>query len=57
MSRNEEILRFAVANQALEGLTVTDEEKAVAMDCLEGRKSFKDAIRDVIVKYKVEGAV
>ena len=56
MSKNEEILRFAVANQALEGFIVTDEEKAILMDCLEGRRSFKDAVQDVISRYAVEGA-
>lgn len=53
MSKNEEILRFVVANQALEGLIVTDEEKAVLMDCLEGRRSFNDAVQDVISQYTV----
>ena len=56
MSKNEEILKFVVANQALEGFTVTDEEKTVLMDCLEGRRSFKDAVQDVLTKYAVEGA-
>ena len=56
MSKNEEILRFVVANQALEGLIVTDEEKAVLMDCLEGRRSFNDAVQDVISQYAVIGA-
>ena len=53
MSKNEEILKFVVANQALEGITVTEEEKAVLMDCLEGRRSFKDAIQDVLGQYSV----
>ena len=55
MSKNEEILRFVVANQALEGFIVTDKEKTVLMDCLEGRRSFKDAVRDVISRYAFEG--
>lgn len=56
MSKNEEILRFVVANQALEGFIVTDEEKTVLMDCLEGRLSFKDAIQDVLSRYTVKEA-
>ncbi len=51
MSKNEEILRFVVANQTLEGFVVTDEEKKVLMDCLEGRRSFHDAVQDVISTY------
>ena len=57
MSRNEEILEYVVANQALEDIIVTEEEKAVLMDCLEGRRSFKDAIRDVIKQYSVQGVI
>ena len=56
MSKNEEIFKFVVANQALEGLIVTDEEKNVLMDCLEGRRSFRDAVREVIARYAAEGA-
>lgn len=56
MSKNEEILRFVVANQALEGFTVTEAEKATMMDCLEGRRSFRSAVQDVISSYAVEGA-
>lgn len=56
MSKNEEILRFVIANQALEGLTVTEEEKATMLDCLEGRRSFQSAVQDVISDYAVERA-
>ena len=56
MSKNEEILSFVVANQALEGIVVTEEEKSVLLDCLEGRRSFKDAVQDVIDRYSVQGA-
>lgn len=47
MSRNEEILRFAVANTTLEGMPVSQEERDIIMDCLEGRRTFEDAIRDI----------
>ncbi len=56
MSRNEEILRFVVANQSLEGLVVTDGEKAIVMDCLEGRKTFDSAVKDVVNHYSTRGA-
>ena len=56
MSRNEEILRFVVANQSLEGLVVTDGEKAIVMDCLEGRKTFDSAVEDVVNHYSTRGA-
>ena len=55
MSKNEEILRFVIANQALEGLSVTDEEKSILIDCLEGRRSFQSAVQDVISTYAVKG--
>ena len=47
MSRNEEILKFAVANTTLEGMSVSQEERDVIMDCLEGRRTFEDAIREI----------
>lgn len=56
MSKNEEILRFVIANQALEGLTVTEEEKTTMMDCLEGRRSFQSAVQDIISSYVIERA-
>lgn len=56
MSKNEEILRFVVANQALEGLVVSDEEKSILIDCLEGRRSFQSAVQDVITSYVANGA-
>ena len=56
MSKNEEILRFVVANQALEGLVMSDEEKSILIDCLEGRRSFRSAVQDVIASYAVERA-
>ena len=52
MSKNEEILRFVIANQALEGMVVTEEEKATMIDCLEGRKTFEEAISAAIRKHK-----
>ena len=57
MSRNEEILKFAVANTALEGMKVPEEEQAVIMDCLEGRRTFEDAIQDVFADLKTTKAV
>ena len=55
MSKNEEILRFVVANQALEGMRMTEREKATIMDCLEGRKSVKVAVQDVKNRYSMRG--
>ena len=54
MSKNEEILRFVIANQALEGLTVTDEEKATMIDILEGRRSIDEVVKETIAKYAVK---
>lgn len=54
MSKNEEILRFVIANQALEGLTVTDEEKATMIDILEGRRSIDEVVKETIAKYSVK---
>lgn len=55
MSKNEEIFRFVVANQALEGMVMTDDEKIVLQNCLEGKQSFTDAIQDVVSAYAALG--
>lgn len=55
MSKNEEIFRFVVANQALEGMVMSADEKNVLKECLENKRSFKDAVQDVISAYAVKG--
>ena len=56
MSKNEEILRFAVANTTLEGMRVSQEERDTIMDCLEGRRTFEDAIREVFADLNLQNA-
>lgn len=52
MTRNEEIIRAAAANLRLEGMHVTDEEKRMAMDCLNGKMKFSDACEILRKRYK-----
>lgn len=56
MTKNEEIISAAEANLRLEGMRVTSREKKVAMDCLTGKRSFDEAVADVIRRHKKRGA-
>lgn len=56
MNKNEEIIRFVVANQAIEGIVMADDEIRVLKDCLEGKRSFDDTVQDVISAYTIQGA-
>lgn len=52
MTRNEEIIRASAANLRLEGMYVTEEEKKMAMDCLNGKMTFSDACAKLRRRYK-----
>lgn len=52
MTKNEEIIRASAANLRLEGMEVTEEEKQMALDCLEGKISFSDAIKIIQDRYQ-----
>lgn len=52
MTRNEEIISAAAANLRLEGMHVTAREKRIAMDCLTGKRTFNDAVDEIIRRYK-----
>lgn len=56
MNKNEEIIRFVVANQAIEGIVMADDGIRVLKDCLEGKRSFDDTVQNVISAYTIQGA-
>ena len=51
MISNEAIIRTSYGSEALEGLTVPEEIRNLALDCLEGNTSFDDAIRMIVARY------
>lgn len=48
----QKIIRQTNANFALEGMTLTKEDKQVLKDCLDGKISFDQAIEDEVKKHK-----
>ena len=51
MTRNEEIIRAQAASLRLEGMHVTNEEKRMAMDCLNGKMKFSEACEKLRQRY------
>ena len=54
MSKNEEIFRFVVANQALEGMVMTDDEKIVLRNqqiIIESHEPEMKNYRDSTLRY------
>ncbi len=49
---NDEILKFVIANNELEGVVLSGWEKRTVFDCLIGRKDFDEVIRGVFRKYQ-----
>ena len=54
MSETERIIANVNATMAMEGMPLTNANKARIRDCIEGRKSFEDTVKEFI---KVERGV
>ena len=52
MSDAERIVANVNASMAMEGVTLTEEEKNRIKDCIEGRKSFDEEIKKLVEYYK-----
>ena len=52
MTSYERSIKSAAANLRLEGMHVTEREKHIAMDCLTGKRTFNDAVSDIIRRHK-----
>lgn len=52
MSETERIIANVNATMAMEGLPLTEEDKSRIKDCVEGRKSFNDTIKELVDYYK-----
>ena len=52
MSDAERIVANVNASMAMEGVTLTEEEKNSIKDCIEGTKSFDEEIKKLVEYYK-----
>lgn len=52
MSETERIIANVNATMAMEGLPLTEADKLRIQDCVEGRKSFDDTVKELVNYYK-----
>ncbi len=52
MSDIDRIIENVNATMDMENMPLTNENREMIMDCLEGRVSFNDMLEKVIIKYK-----
>ena len=50
--KNKEILEEAVFSLEVEGFKVTDEEKRIVVEMLEGNRTLQDIIQEYVAKGK-----
>ena len=51
MSDTERIVENVNASMAMEGMTLTDSDKKRITDCLTGKKSYEDTMKELIELY------
>ena len=52
MSDTERIIANVNATMAMEGMPLTNDDKMRIRDCLEGRKSFDETIKELVDFYR-----
>ena len=52
MSETERIIANVNATMAMEGLPLTDDDKSRIRDCIEGRKSFDDTVKELVEYHR-----
>ncbi|MGI6217551.1 MAG: antitoxin VbhA family protein [Coriobacteriales bacterium] len=52
MSENDEIIANTKATMAMEGMALSDKDVATLKECLDGSKSFDEAVAEAVSKYK-----
>lgn len=52
MSEIEKIIANVNATMAMDGMSLTEADKTRIKDCIEGRRSFDDTIRELVEYYK-----
>ena len=52
MSETERIIANVNATMTMEGMPLTNEDKARIRDCIEGRKSFENTVKELVEYYK-----
>ena len=52
MSETERIIANVNATMAMEGMPLTTADKVRIRDCIEGRKTFEDTVKELVEYYK-----
>ncbi len=52
MSESDRIIANVNATMSMEGMPLTELDKARIRDCIDGRKSFDETVRELIEKYR-----
>ena len=52
MSETERIIANVNATMAMEGMPLTIADKVRIRDCIEGRKTFEDTVKELVEYYK-----
>lgn len=57
MTNNERIIENVNATMSMEGMPLTQEDKELAANCLDGKIDFGEAIASLVKKYTQKPAV
>ena len=52
MSETEKIIANVNATMAMEGMPLSDADKTRIKDCIDGKKSFDDTLRELVEHFK-----
>ena len=52
VSESDRIIANVNATMSMEGMPLTELDKARIRDCIDGRKSFDETVRELIEKYR-----
>ena len=56
MTKNERIVESVDASMNMEGMPLTEEEKKLGLECLNGEKDFRQVIDDIVKRYTKKSA-
>lgn len=51
MTKNERIIENVNATMSMEGMPLTQEDRELAVSCLEGKIDFEEAIASLVKRY------
>lgn len=57
MTKNERIVENVNASMSMEGMPLTEEEKTLGLQCLNGEMNFREVIDGLVKQYKQKPVV